>query len=132
MPNKSYTFPKSHRLRSRHEVAAVFDARVSDARGPLVIYAFPNTLPHPRLAIVISRRVGSAPRRNRIKRLLREAFRLHQHDLPIGYDLVIVVRPHQPMILAEYQKLMTNLTLRLHRTWSQRRPDAGQTPIPPP
>ena len=39
------------------------------------------------------RMVGTAPVRNRIKRLLREAFRLHPYDLPRGYDLVIVVRP---------------------------------------
>jgi ribonuclease P protein component len=120
MPNNRHTFPKSRRLCTRPEVSAVFDARVSESRGPLVMYALPNRLSHLRLALVIGRRVGSAVRRNRIKRLLREAFRVHQHDLPATYDLVIVVRPHGPMILAEYQKLLTHLLLRLHRAWSDR------------
>jgi hypothetical protein len=47
---------------------------------------------------------------------------LLQHDLPQGYDLVVVVRPHEPMMLAEYQKLLTAMLVRLHNTWSKRRP----------
>jgi len=87
----------------------------------LVAFARPNNLPHPRLGISISRSVGTAPRRNRIKRLLREAFRLHQHDWPKGYDLVLVVRPHEPLILAEYQKLLTALMLKLHASWQNKK-----------
>lgn len=114
MATSTYTFPKSHRIRSRSDFSAVFENRVKAARGPLIAYARPNNLPHPRLGISISRAVGTAPRRNRIKRLLREAFRLHQHDWPKGYDMVIVVRPHEPLLLAEYQKLLTALMLKLH------------------
>ncbi len=114
------TFPKSHRLSGKLEFSAVFDAKVKDARGPLVCYSKPNTLAHPRLGISIGRRVGTAPKRNRIKRLLRESFRLMQHDLHRGYDLVLVVRPHDTLILAEYQKLLTHLTLKAHRAWSEK------------
>jgi ribonuclease P protein component len=117
----TYSFPKTHRIRSRSDFSAVFEDRVKAARGPLIAYARPNNLAHPRLGISISRAVGTAPRRNRIKRLLREAFRLHQHDWPKGYDMVIVVRPHQPLLLAEYQKLLTALMLKLH-TASQAKP----------
>ena len=119
----SYTFPKSHRIRSRSDFSAVFEDRVKAARGPLIAYARPNDLPHPRLGISISRAVGVAPRRNRIKRLLREAFRLHQHDWPKGYDIVLVVRPHEPLLLADYQKLLTSLMVKLHNDW-QRKPPA--------
>lgn len=42
-----------------------------------------------RLGLVVSRRFGPAVRRNRFKRLVREAFRLHQADWPAGFDLVI-------------------------------------------
>ena len=113
----TYSFRKSHRIRSRSEFSAVFEDRVKAARGPLIAYARPNNLSHPRLGISISRNVGTAPRRNRIKRLLREAFRLQQHDWPKGYDVVLVVRSHQPLLLAEYQKLLTSLMLKLHSTW---------------
>src|SRR5437762_14264919 len=101
----SYTFSRSRRLSSAREFSAVMAARVRDSRGPIIAYALPNALGHPRLGFSVSRRVGNAVQRNLIKRRLREAFRLHQHDLPVGYDLVIVVRPHRPLILAEYQKL---------------------------
>ena len=97
---------------------AVFDARVRESRGPLTIYALPNQLGHPRLGISISRSVGSAPRRNRIKRVLREAFRLMQHDLPTGYDLVIVPRPHEPLILADYQRILSGAMVKLHARWA--------------
>jgi ribonuclease P protein component len=84
-------------------------------------------LGHPRLGISIGRKVGTAPRRNRIKRLLREAFRHHQHDLPagVGYDLVITVRPHEPLILAEYQKILTHFMVKLHGVWQRRLPPPG-------
>ncbi len=112
---RSYTFPRSHRLRSRADFHAVFEARIKESRGPLTINALPNDMPHPRMGIQISRRVGTAVRRNRIKRLLREAFRLMQHDFPRGYDLVVVVRAHEPLILAEYQRILSALLVKLHK-----------------
>jgi ribonuclease P protein component len=126
-----HTFPRSHRLSGKNAFARVFDEKVRESRGPLTAYAWPNGLPHPRLGISIGRRVGIAPRRNRIKRLLREAFRMHQHDLPVGYDLVITVRPHEPLLLAEYQKLMTHLMLKLHAAWQKRCPAAKPVERPP-
>ena len=119
-----YTYPRSHRLSGKLQFAAVYEGGRKESRGPVTALAIPNDLPHTRLGLSVSRRVGTAPRRNRIKRLLREAFRLHRHDCPRGYDLVIVVRPHEPMILAEYQKLMTALILKLHKKWETSAPTA--------
>jgi ribonuclease P protein component len=45
-----------------------------------------------RLGVTVSRKVGPAVVRNRLKRLVREAFRLHRHELPAGLDLVVVAR----------------------------------------
>src|SRR3954469_3499118 len=83
-----HPFPKSRHLRSPAEFAAVYDAKVRESRGPLMAYVKPNALGYPRLGMSVSRKVGTAVRRNRIRRLLREAFRLLQHDLPAGYDFV--------------------------------------------
>ncbi|HZN69115.1 MAG TPA: ribonuclease P protein component [Tepidisphaeraceae bacterium] len=116
-----HTFPKSRRMRLPAEFSAVYEARVRESRGPLTVYARPNDLPHPRLGLSVSRKVGTAVRRNRIKRLVRESFRLLQHDLPQGYDLLVVVRPHEPLLLADYQKLLSAMLVKLHNTWTRRK-----------
>jgi ribonuclease P protein component len=121
MPEKRrYRFSKDKRVAGREEFAAVFDAKVRQSRGPLTAYAIPTDRESPRLGLSVSRRVGTAPRRNRIKRMLREAFRLMQHDFPRAYDVVIVVRAHEPLILAEYQRMLTALMVKLHTAWQQR------------
>jgi ribonuclease P protein component len=118
--SKAFTLPPTHRVRSRTDFGAVFDAKVRQARGPIMLYARPNGLDHPRLGLAVPRRVGTAVRRNRIKRLLRESFRLKQHDLPAGFDLIVVVRPHAPLELAEYQRLLCELAARLAEQWRER------------
>ena len=129
---RSYTLPKSRHLRLPSEFCAVYEAKTRESRGPLTVYALPNNLGYPRLGMSVGRKVGTAVRRNRIRRLIRESFRLLQHDLPHGrgYDLVIVVRPHEPLILAEYQKRLMAMLVRLHNTWDRRRPQ-GDAPAAP-
>lgn len=46
----------------------------------------------PRLGVIVSGRVGEAVTRSRVRRLLREAFRVHQHDLAQPVELVLVAR----------------------------------------
>ncbi|HEY8746325.1 MAG TPA: ribonuclease P protein component [Tepidisphaeraceae bacterium] len=124
---RRYAFTKSLRLRNRAEFSAVYDAKTREARGPLVIYAKPNDRKHPRLGLSTSRKVGTAARRNRIRRLLREAFRHLQHDLPAGYDLLIVLRPHEPLTLAEYQKILSAAVIKLHSVWTRRLNNSNTT-----
>jgi len=56
-----------------------------------VIYA-PNDLGITRLGITVSKKIGNAVKRNRIKRVIRELFRLNKNRFPVGYDIVIVAR----------------------------------------
>jgi ribonuclease P protein component len=119
MPVKRFTWPRSRRLSGRKTFAAVYSAGVKQGRGPLILYSIRNDLDFCRWGLSVSRRVGTAVMRNRIKRLIRESIRLLQHDLRGGYDLVIVVRPHEPLILAEYQKLLFHLAIKTDGYWAK-------------
>lgn len=75
----------------------MYAAKVRKQRGPLMVFTRPNGLDHHRLGLAVGARVGGAVVRNRIKRLLREAFRLQQNDLAraadgTAYDVVVSVR----------------------------------------
>ena len=111
---KRYTFPPSHRLGGKLAFRAVFDAGLKASKGPLTAYVRPNGLGHPRLGLTVPRRVGNAAARNRVKRMLREAYRHLRHDFPVDYDFVVVVRPHPPLTLAEYQRLTSGLLVKVH------------------
>jgi ribonuclease P protein component len=90
--------PRSSSSRGRLSRSAEFE-RVyrqgrSTANRHLVLYAFPNqSTERPRLGLSVSRKVGGAVERNRVKRLLREAFARAQDGLSPGQDLVVVARP---------------------------------------
>lgn len=89
-----------------------------------MIYSVPNELGFPRLGLAVPRRVGTAVVRNKIKRRLREAFRHMQHDWPArqqGYDVVINVRPHEPMSMIEYQHTLSMAAQSLHATWLKKK-----------
>jgi ribonuclease P protein component len=126
-PSMPATYRYSRKLRLQHalEFQAVYAGKVRESRGPLTVFALPNDLGHPRLGLSVGRKVGTAPKRNRIKRLLREAFRLMQHDLPRGYDLVINVRPHDVAMLADYQRMLSAAAVKLHAKWVERSGEAA-------
>jgi ribonuclease P protein component len=115
-----HRLPKKMRLTRARQFDAVFAADVRTSVGPLVLWAAPNEVGHLRLGLAISRRAGGAVVRNRIRRLLRESFRLMQHDVPGGYDLVVSVHRHEPMTLTQYQGALVKAVQSLHQTWSRK------------
>ncbi len=84
-----------HRLRKHREfvVAQRTGRRVGTAHFTLLVSAPPPPPRPARLGVVVSRAVGSAVRRNRVKRLCRECFRTWPGLLPDGVDLVVIARP---------------------------------------
>lgn len=83
--------------RARLSRSADFDRVIrrgrSHASRELVLYIFPREEEgDPRLGLSVSRKVGGAVQRNRVKRLLREAFALEASRLPEGMDAVVVAR----------------------------------------
>ncbi len=84
--------PKEARLSNKRQFDAVFkDGRVFTC-DELTVRIRPNDAGRSRLGLLVGRRHGNAARRNRMKRLLREAFRLNRRRLTEPCDVVIVPR----------------------------------------
>jgi ribonuclease P protein component len=119
-----------HRLRHAREFGAVYAGKVRKSRGPLIVHTLPTALPEPRLGLSVGRRVGKAVVRTRIKRMLREAFRLGRGELPGpeggSYDIIVGVRPHKPLPLARYRELLAELVGQTHAVWERRRRRGGE------
>ncbi len=122
---KTFAFPRRHRLTGRRLYQAVYDTGWKLNRNPLLMVSRPNDLAHCRWGLSISRKVGNAVVRNRIKRLIREAIRLGRHDFPVGYDLILIIRPHKPLRLADYQGLLAFLTSKTDEHWGNARQQSG-------
>jgi ribonuclease P protein component len=85
---------KSGRLTRSAEFERVYRQGRSTANRHLVLYSFPNpSALRPRLGLSVSRKVGGAVERNRVKRLLRESFAAAESQLRPGQDIVVVARP---------------------------------------
>lgn len=126
---RGFSFPSRLRLRRRAEFQRVMDLgkRAGDQR--LQIWALPNNLSHPRLGLVVGRQHGNALRRNRIKRILREAFRLSREDLPAGLDFACAPRAGASIELQEAIESLAGIARRLARKFANDQPEDGSAEV---
>lgn len=128
LPMTDQRFPKRVRLLRGSDFRQVLAARCSVADGVLVVYGATNELGHTRLGLTVSRAVGSAVVRNRWKRMLREAFRLAQHELP-PIDLVVIPRPSAEPDFDQIGRSLRGLAARVGQKLARNRQSA-KTPRP--
>ncbi len=125
------TFGPRQRLTHARQFQAVYAERLRKSAGPLTLHARPNGLAFARLGLAVGRPVGTAAARNRVKRLLREAFRLSRHEVAPAeghedrasagsYDLVVGVRAHKLLTLNEYGRLLRDLEREVDREHRRR------------
>ncbi|MGE5296356.1 MAG: ribonuclease P protein component [Solirubrobacterales bacterium] len=84
-------FPKTRRLTSNQQFKSVLDRGRRAGDSLLTLYVAPNECGHARLGISVGKGSGNAVVRNRLKRLLREAFRQSQDRIPPGFDYVLLI-----------------------------------------
>ncbi|MEM0982316.1 MAG: ribonuclease P protein component [Planctomycetota bacterium] len=112
-------FRARHRVSHDLDYRAAYRGKLRKNAGPLVIFARPTEHTEHRLGLSVGRKVGNAVKRNRIKRLLREAFRHELPNLPEAesgaYDLVVNVRPHEVAALADYRRWLVSAAERADR-----------------
>ena len=91
----NFYFKKHERLRKRVEFQAVFDNKLSKADKFIILYIKPNKFKYTRLGIVIGKKSGNSVKRNRFKRIVREAFRKIKSLIPENLDILVL--PRKPL-----------------------------------
>ena len=90
-------------LKENHLFRRLYQKGKTAADGRLALYVRPNGRPGNRLGFTVSTKLGHAVVRNRVRRRLREIYRLHESQFRPGWDLVVVVRSRA--VDAPYRKL---------------------------
>ncbi|MGD9789818.1 MAG: ribonuclease P protein component [Phycisphaerales bacterium] len=130
--NDRLRLSRRQRLTHARQFQAVHDARMRRAVGPITASAIPNDHPFHRLGLAVSKRVGSSVKRNRAKRILREAFRTLQHNLatidsthadddaaPIHLDIILSAKT-STLTLDEAKDALHDAIRHLARQWAKR------------
>ncbi len=114
-----YTFSRELRLLTPAQFNQVFSDPVKASSAEITLLAVPNQLDHPRVGLTVPKKqVKLAAGRNRVKRIVRDSFRLAQHDLP-NVDIVVLVRRGvTDLDNAQLHKLVNKLWRKLCRRYN--------------
>ncbi len=107
------SFPKTAHLRSSSNYERVYALKCKAADGVLLMFLARNDTNVTRIGLSVGKKHGGSVIRNRLKRLLREAFRLERSSLPSGLDLIAIPLAANKAALATYQASIAGLVRRL-------------------
>ncbi|MEW6262490.1 MAG: ribonuclease P protein component [Thermodesulfobacteriota bacterium] len=100
---KKHGLPKANRLRKRGDYILAAGEAVRRLRsGCFLLIIRPNGRSESRLGITVTRKIGKAVVRNRLKRQVREFFRLNRQLLPPGQDMVVIARQGAVDLSSQY------------------------------
>lgn len=123
------TFDKRDRVRGHDSFDDVFAQGTRAASNAMLVLVARNDARIARIGISVGRKYGDSPRRNRAKRLLREAFRLHRAELDPNYDYVVVPRSELPADLDGVAREFLRLAAKATAT-AAKRPAPESRPRP--
>ncbi len=86
----SYSLSAAERLKSQYDFQKVYKQRQFVRNRTLTLYFLQRETGPTRLGLSVGRRLGSAVKRNRVKRVLREVFRLHRAKPPQAFDIIMI------------------------------------------
>lgn len=121
MDETGCSLPREQRLRKRREFLDAYKRGAKVQAAHFVLYILENDLPHHRLGVTVSRKIGPAVVRNRIKRQLREVFRRNKRAISPPCDVVVNAR--HSAASSSSQQIRGDLLGALSR-WQQRRQGA--------
>lgn len=87
-----YSFPKERHLRKSSDFQRVRQGGKRRHTPSFIVVILHRSNSLTRLGLTVSRKVGGAVQRNRVKRLVREFFRKHINKLPVGVDISIIAK----------------------------------------
>jgi ribonuclease P protein component len=108
---ETQTFGRDERIRKRQDYLRIYEQGVRRHTQRFTIIICPNRSGIRRLGMTVSKKAGNAVQRNRIKRLLREFFRLNKSRLPASQDIVIIAK--RGILPLTYNDVCTELGSRL-------------------
>lgn len=141
LPAARLTLPRTRLLRHDLEFQAVYDARMKKAGGGLAVFTMPNGRGFHRLGLAVAKRGGTGVARNRVKRLIREAFRLEQAQFTAEntestegkqgeegaatrrYDIIVAASGDaaKTLTLEQTRAMLRDLMAQSDRAWKKRR-----------